>query len=247
MCVPPQPDSNGGIGGSRRTFLVVVGIAVVVAAALVAGSLLLRGGDDDGGNASSTTTAVVDGIPQSGTVLGDPNAKVTLLLYEDVQCPFCKQFTDDLLPAVIDEYVRTGKLKIDYRGVDFLDRGEPADSNRGLRAILAAANQGKAWQMAEGLFANQGEEFSGWLTEDLLDEVAGSIEGLDVEQLKADAQSSEIERQIEGLRGEAGTSGVEGTPWFLIKIGSAEPYEVRPQTFTIEAFRPILDDALASG
>lgn len=247
MHVSPQQESKPSAGGSRRTLLLAVGIAVVVATALVAGSLLLRGGDDGNGSASDTTTGVVDGIPQSGTVLGDPSAKVTLLLYEDVQCPFCKEFTDELLPAVLDEYVRTGKLKIDYRGLDFLDRGGPADSNRGLRAILAAANQGKAWQMAEGLFANQGEEFSGWLTEDLVDEVAESIEGLDVEKMKEDAQSAATEDKIEGLRGEARTSGVGGTPWFLVKIGSAEPYEVRPESFTIEAFRPILDDALASG
>lgn len=247
MHVPPQQESKTSAGGSRRTLLLAVGIAVVVAAALVAGSLLLRGDDDEGGSTSGTTTAVVDGIAQSGTVLGDPNAKVTLLLYEDVQCPFCKQFTDELLPAVIDEYVRTGKVKIDYRGLDFLDRGQPADSNRGLRAILAAARQGKAWQLAEGLFANQGEEFSGWLTEDLLDEVAGSIAGLDVETMKADAQSAAIGEEIEALRQEQLDNRVEGTPWFLIAAGSEEPYEVRPQTLTIEAFRPILEDALASG
>ena len=163
---------------------------------MIVGSLALSGGDDESAPADVITdTSLIDGIPQEGTVLGDPGAKVTLLQYEDLQCPFCRQYTIGLFPMVVDDYVRKGTAKVDFRGIDLL--GE--DSTQALRAVLAAAKQGKAWQMIELFFANQGEEGSGWVTDVLIDELAASIDGLDVEQLKTDADSDEITAEIERL------------------------------------------------
>ena len=39
---------------------------------------------------------------------------------------------------------------------------------------------------------------------------------------------------------------IPGTPWFYVQVGDSEPYEVQPKSLSIEEFRTILDDALAS-
>jgi protein-disulfide isomerase len=240
--MPPVPRPGSKKGGRQvdRTLIVVVAAAVAVVIALVAGSLLLRGGDDETATPPTGDTTTVDGIAQSGTVLGDAAATVTLLQYEDLQCPACLTYQQESFPTVVDEYVRTGKVKIDFRGLEFLG----SDSNQALRAVLAAAEQGKAWQMIELLYANQGEENSGWVTDVLIDELAESI-GLDLDQLHTDMESDEVVQQIEDVAQEAQDRGVGGTPTFMVQVGDDEPYMVNPNPYTDPAqFRPILDDAL---
>ncbi len=240
--MPPVPSQRSKADGRNRGLIAAVAAAVVVVVALVLVSVLLRDGGDTSRGGGAGVTALVDGIPQDGTVLGDPAATVTFLQYEDLQCPFCKEYTEQAFPAIVDEYVRTGKVKVDFRGLEFI--GE--DSTEALRAVLAAAEQNKAWQLIELLYDHQGAENSGWVTDDLLSELARSIDGLDVEQLQADAASAETTVEIEALAAEARGREVGGTPWFFVAIGGAEPYPVQPQPLTDPAaFRPIFDDALA--
>jgi protein-disulfide isomerase len=237
------PAPKSGAGGSNSARLIGVGVAIAVLAALVVGAILLSGGDDEAApNGPATgTTALIDGIPQDGTLLGNPDAEVVLLQYEDIQCPVCKRYTDAGFRTIVEEYVRPGDVRVDFRGLDFL--GD--DSTKALRVALAAARQDRAWQMVELLYANQGDENSGWVTDDLLRELAAQIEGLDADKMFADADSPEITTEIEEVAEEAVARQVQGTPWFFVKIGDAEPYEVQPTSLEGEAFRPILDDALS--
>jgi len=59
--------------------------------------------------------AQLAGIPQRGNTLGDPRAPVTVQFFGDLQCPYCRPFTLEVLPSLIQSYVRPGKLKIAYR------------------------------------------------------------------------------------------------------------------------------------
>ncbi len=239
--VPKPRSRSGDRRGGNRALILAVALGVATAAGLAIASLVLRGGDEQAPIVGTGSTALVDGIPQNGTVLGDAAATVTLLQYEDLQCPYCKLYTDAAFPAIVDEYVRTGKVKVDFRGLEFL--GD--DSNKALRAVLAAAKQNKAWQLIELLYDHQGAENSGWVTDDLVSELAGSIAGLDVGEMQADAASTDTTAEIEALGDEARKREVGGTPWFFVAIGDAEPYPIQPQPRTDPAaFRPIFADAL---
>ncbi len=193
-------------------------VAVAAAAALVVVALFLR---DDGGPAS-VPTPVVDlaGIPQKGTVLGAPEAKVTLIEYADLQCPACRSFTLNVFPAIVDEFVRTGKVKTEFRGFPFIG----SDSLKAQRFVLAAGLQNRLWQLQEALYRNQGRENAGWVTDELLRELAGEIPGLDVGRLFADAESNEVASTAETGLTEAQAAGIPGTPTLFVKIGDAEPY-----------------------
>ena len=118
------------------------------------------------------------------------------------------------------------------------------DSQKALEYVLAAGAQGKLWQMTDALYANQGGENAGWVTDELLEQLAGQL-GLDWEKLQEDAASL-VEQQAASMAAEAEQRQVGGTPWFFVQVGDDEPYHVEPSSFAIEEFRTILDDALAS-
>ena len=85
----------------------------------------------------------IGGIPQNGNTLGSPKAPVTLEYFGDLECPICKEFTLGALPTLIQKYVRTGKLKIEYRNLETATR-EPETFKTQQSAALAAGKQNKA-------------------------------------------------------------------------------------------------------
>lgn len=223
---------------SRTAVAVAFGIAIAAAVALVAVALLSR---NDSSAPPATASPVVDlaGIPQAGVILGNPAAKVTLIEYADQQCPACRLYTEEFFPSLVDEYVRPGKAKTEFRGFPFI--GD--DSIKGLRFLLAAAEQNKLWNLQEALYRNQGGENSGWVTDDLIRRVAGEIPGLDVDQLFADASLPAIEQEAAGAGAAASSAGITGTPTFLIGIGDQQPYLV--SFGALDQMRAALDDALS--
>jgi protein-disulfide isomerase len=232
---PRRPDAR------KRNLLIAAGAAAAVVAALVVVSIVVAGGDDSG---TTTTTsggsaALFDGIPQDGDELGSQSAPVTMIQFEDLQCPICRAYQEDGFPRIVDEYVRPGKVKLRFAGLAFLGQ----DSEKALRYALAAGKQGKLWPYVADLYANQGDENSGWVTDDLLERLAGE-NGLDWSRLQSDAASAEVTQQMNVTSAEAARRQVPGTPTFFVQIGHGEPYVVQPSSLSIDAFRPILDDAL---
>jgi protein-disulfide isomerase len=223
---------------SGRTVVLAFGIAVAAAVALVVVAVLFR---DDSNTPSPTVTPVVDlsGIPQSGRVLGPPDARVTLVEYADPQCPACRLYTEEYFPTVVDDYVRPGRINTEFRGFPFIG----PDSVTAYRFLLAAGAQDKLWDLQEALYRNQGGENDGWVTDDLIRELGSGIAGLDVDRLFTDAASEEVAREAESAEGEAQAAGITGTPTLLLEIGDEQPYVV--QVASVEQLRAALDDALA--
>ena len=91
----------------------------------------------------------------------------------------------------------------------------------------------------------QGEEHSGWLTEELVREVAAEIPGLDVDKLLADAGSAAVQSQVERNLLQFQADGAEGTPTLLIDIVDDDdpPYTIQIG-LDPEALSAALDDAL---
>jgi protein-disulfide isomerase len=118
--VPPAPRHEPSRIAIRPLLTALAG-AVVIAAALVAASLI--GGSAGTSEATSppvSAAAVRDelfrGVPQNGITLGSPKAPVTLVEFADLQCPYCADWARDALPTVVQEYVRTGRVRLVFRG-----------------------------------------------------------------------------------------------------------------------------------
>ncbi len=71
-------------------------------------------------NGLKETTAMLDGIPQQGNALGKKNAPVTMLEYADYRCPFCRDYALNTMSILINDYVRTGKLRLVFNTLTFI-------------------------------------------------------------------------------------------------------------------------------
>jgi protein-disulfide isomerase len=212
------------------------GIAIAAAVALVAVALIGR--DDSSKPATETPVVDLSGIPQDGRTLGAAGANVTLVEWADPQCPACRSYTEEFFPTVVDEYVRPGKARTEFRGFPFI--GD--DSVKAYRFLLAAGEQDKLWDLQEAMYRNQGGENDGWVTDDLIRELAAEIPGLDVDQLFVDAEREGIVAEAEGAEAAAQAAGIAGTPTLQITIGDDEPYDI--QVADVDQLRAALDDAL---
>src|SRR3954470_8183912 len=184
--VPTPPRASR----APRNRLLLLGAAVGIA--LLAGLVIVILGSGGGQAApasalpqASAATAVFDGIQQSGTTIGAASAPVTLAVYADPQCPYCRVWDTQTMPVLVRRFVRPGKLRIEFRGLDFVG----PDSERGLRALLAAGAQHKLFQAAQLLYLYQGTENTGWLSDRFVSSLAASLPGLDVGALRADMRS----------------------------------------------------------
>jgi protein-disulfide isomerase len=215
---------------TRERRLWLLGGAAVLAALIVVVAIVISqgGAEDDEPAAPAQSGApeqaqdVLEGIPQDGVFLGDPDAPATLIEFADLQCPFCAEFATGQLPDVIDQYVRTGDLRLELRLLAFLG----PDSERARQIANAATLQNRLWDFTELFFANQGPENSGYATDAFLLRLARQTPGLDVERLAEDYASPRadaLSRQAERLERRL---GVQGTPSFYLSRGGGEPQQI---------------------
>src|SRR5438552_4839016 len=63
-----------------------------------------------GGNWTDVVNATSEGF-----MMGNPNAKVKLVEIGSLSCPHCKKFEDEGVPALIEKYVKPGKVSWEFR------------------------------------------------------------------------------------------------------------------------------------
>ncbi|HEY6049088.1 MAG TPA: thioredoxin domain-containing protein, partial [Sphingomicrobium sp.] len=64
---------------------------------------------------SGDWTQVVSATPAGAFVMGNPNAKVKLIEYGSLTCPHCRAFDEEGVPALINNYVKTGQVSWEFR------------------------------------------------------------------------------------------------------------------------------------
>jgi protein-disulfide isomerase len=160
-------------------------------------------------------TSLLAGIPQNGNVLGKPTAPVTMQYFGDLECPICRQFTEGALKPLIENDVKAGKLKIEYRNLETATR-EPETFRTQQAAALAAGKQNKAWDYIELFYHQQGQEDSGYVTENYLQELARQVPGLNLTQWTTDRSDPQFTNTITSDAQAANNEGFNGTPSFLI-------------------------------
>jgi protein-disulfide isomerase len=226
----------------RLAQLGIVAAIVVVAVVIIA---IAAGGSSNNHNAPpaqnsaaerqaiATVDGNIGGIPQSGTVLGASGAPVTLVYFGDLQCPFCGEFTRETLPKLIQKYVRTGKLRIEYRSMETATH-ESETFHMQQIAAYAAGKQNKAWYYIELFYNEQGKENSGYVNEAFLQRLARQVPGLNVSKWQTDRSSGELAAQVVTDAQVANNEGLTGTPSFLIGTtgGSLKKFEASSLTET---------------
>lgn len=180
------------------------------------------------------------GIAQNGTVLGSKSAPVELTEFGDLQCPACSLFSTNVLPAIIEKYVRTGKVRLVYVNLPFAG----PDSLRAAQVALAAAQQNRMWQFIELFYANQGPENSGYVTEAFLRRLAQAIPKLDVNRVLEPA-SGEVVAQLNKNLDLGKQYKVANWPSFLITVNGKPPRKL-PTGLGLDKIEGELNAALAN-
>jgi protein-disulfide isomerase len=214
-------------------FLAVLSVATLLA--------IVRPGAGNGTQASPrTVSSEFAGIPEHRTLLGDPKAPATLVEFADLQCPFCAQFARDVLPGLLREWVRPGRLRLDLRLVSLIG----PDSRRAARLAGAAALQNRLWPSAELFFLNQGAENSGYVTPEFLRAIATATPGLDAGKALAARDSVTVTTQLARARRSAEKLGVAATPSFFLLRPGRPPVKIRPTALTAQAVSSAIEEAL---
>jgi protein-disulfide isomerase len=194
---------------SAIAFLALAAIAVLI----VLSQSQSSGGDAGNIAGKADVDGLLHGIPQERLVLGKPGATVTLVEFGDLQCPFCKHYSEEVIPPVIEGAVRRGEAKLDFRNYTIIG---PESIPAGAAAI-AAGKQSRGWNFVEIFYRNQGEEDSGYVTDKFLTAVARAAGVPDISQWNRNRKSKAVLAGVEETTAEAKQLGFTGTPSFAIE------------------------------
>ncbi len=174
--------------------------------------------------------------------LGESTAKVTLVEFSDFECPFCGRYSTQTFSDLINEYVKTGKVKYYFR--DFPLTQIHPKAVKAAEAASCAGDQNKYWEAHDRFFANQKA-----LAPNELEGHAVAM-GLDQAKFKACLDGGKYAEKVKADMAEGTKLGVRGTPTFF--FGYVDPKDpTRMQAHKLlsgaqplAAFKEIIDNLL---
>jgi protein-disulfide isomerase len=211
--------------------VVVAGIVVILIASAGSGEKHIKPGSAEASAATGEITTLLSGIPQHGNVLGRPSAPITLQYFGDLECPVCRAFTVSALPSVIQQWVRGGELKVEYRSLETATR-EPEVFRAQQVAALAAGAQNRLWNFVETFYHEQGEEDTGYVTESFIQGIAKQVPGLNLPAWTSARDEPALSNLVASDEQTANGEGLDGTPAFLLGRSGSPLTRLEPSTFT---------------
>ncbi len=242
----PSSGGGGGNGVMSGPFMLIVG-AVVVALGIVLAIVILTGGS------GGTSSEQVDKLDQAsanlpldlvdGAKVGSEDAPVKVTVFEDFQCRFCLDFTADQEGEVIEQFVKSGELQLEYRHLPL----QGAESFAAALASQCAADQNMFWQYHNRLFRIQAENNHstapranvGRFTTESLKDIAADL-GLDTAEFNSCFDNQDHLDTITDHERTARSFGISGTPGFLV---NGQPLGTGAPT-SIDAWRDLIDEVV---
>jgi protein-disulfide isomerase len=213
---------------------ILAAVLVVVVATVAISSAGGRATATTGGrlNGAAVSASLFAGIPQHGTILGNANAPVRLVEFADLQCPYCDEYSVQALPALVRDYVRTGKVSMQFENLSFIGPGSVSAG----RAAAAAAQQNRLWNFIDLMYLNQGEENSGYVTPSYLRHLLDAVPGLNVPAALGASAAPSAAAALTRANTVATQDGVNATPSFLIGVAGGPLRQLQPPNLTSAPF-----------
>ncbi len=207
------------------------------AVVVIGGFMLMKGGD--GGTAGTVTGNVVDAGTQPSVVkasidddavLGNENAKITIIEFSDYQCPFCRKFWTETLPQLKSTYIDTGKVKLVFRDLPLASLHPMAQASaEAAECVREKGGDSAYFKFHDKLFEEQNIIDSGnkagpvtrtaTYTNDDLKKWAKAV-GYDISSC---LDSGKYKSEVAKDSADASAAGIQGTPGFVImKSGDKE-------------------------
>jgi protein-disulfide isomerase len=204
----------------RRTILIITSV-VAALVVLVGAGIVVQMARQESERAAGTTPPA--NLRNGAFVVGKDTAPVTLTIYSDYLCPFCKVQHDNNL-AQTEAWIAEGTAKVEYRMVAFLDQASTDEySSRALNAAAAVLNSAPDAfpKFHNALYAEQPAEGGPGLSDDRLVELA-----VEAGAPKDPVQQAVTKRSYWGwtasVTEQASKDGVSGTPTVLVNGSQVE-------------------------
>jgi len=178
---------------------------------------------------------------QAGSPLqGNPAAPITIVEFGDFQCEFCDRFAKVTEPRINATYIQTGKANMIFK--NFVTHGP--DSLTAAMAAQCTNDQGKFWNFYSILYKNQGEENSGWANTNNMKKFASQVPGLNIQKFNSCLDSSKYKSFVAKDNTLAISSGLQGTPSFVIEKKDGSSRETLLGAYPFPSFQAVLDKKL---
>ena len=214
---------------TRRVAL-VAGIIVVLGAIVAAGAWYSSGGSGDTPAAAGTPTVKAG---EASLLMGDPTAPVKVVIYEDFQCPYCREL-ESSTRTFLRENADKGKVYVEYQPINLLKQFPySARALNAWAAVLHHASPDAALRLHDLLYDHQPyEQDSGKVTDS---QVAGWVKeaGGDNAAVR-DAMSSQDAAFFATVDRLMGSEGIEGTPTVVVNGEKLPAASVPDMVSTIE-------------
>jgi protein-disulfide isomerase len=210
-------------------------MGVLVMLTLLAGVWQLRSKDPEPTPATGDATGAQDALLDARTV-GDPSAPVTVYEVSDFQCPYCRQFWELTLPALKEEYIATGQIRLIFINLPLASIHPNAPAAH--EFAMCSARQGLFWPVHDLLFQTQAD----WKGLDDLAPFFMSLAdsaGVDRNVLTQCLTTGAMRPVVRADLMMASQGGINSTPTFVIEgaaLRGAAP---------IEQWRLVLDSIIA--
>lgn len=167
-------------------------------------------------------------------ILGNKDAKVTIVEFADFRCPFCERLYNDVFTNLKKDYIDTGKVQFYFRHYAFLGQ----QSTWAAEAAECANEQDKFWAYHNYLYEHQADEsnLDAYAKSKLID-IASSL-GLNTDQFSQCLNDDKYSKKVADDLADGQKYGVTGTPTLYVNgtpVVGAQPYT---------AFKTLIDEEL---
>lgn len=233
-------DTNEKAGASNFFEKYGTALAVLVGALIIGGAFAFgQGGTGTPKTPEPVAVDIKDVKTDNSPYIGDKNAPVTIAVWFDYQCPFCKQLELGALTEINEAYVASGKVRVVFKDFQFL--GPDSDTAALYSRAVWDAYPDLWYGWYRAMAEHQDDEHAGFGDEASITEMTKGITGIDTDRIASLMKDKKAEYQaaIDADRQEGVAFGVNGTPGVIVGttlLGGAQPFS---------AFKPLIEAELA--
>lgn len=172
--------------------------------------------------------------PMAPPVAGDPDADVTVAVFEDYACPHCGTYSIEVFPQLASDYLESGEIRYEFHDFPLpVDEQVSWEAATAARAVQAAAGDQAFFEYSERLFANQDS-----LDRSTYESLTEGL-GVDGATVREAASNRRYDETIEADKQGGLDRGVQGTPTVFVDGDPVEWQEIayEPVREAIEAAR----------
>ncbi len=216
-------------------------ISIVIAGLIIGGVIFYTHRNNPNGNeaavGSNQEFTGPRAIANEDHLLGNPDAGLTLIVFTDLECPWCKKF-HQVIRQIIEDYAKTGKLKIVFRHfpLDSIHKKAEKEAEASECAGTLGGND-KFWEYVNKVF--EITPSSDGLDPAQLPKIAQNI-GLDINKFTECLNSGKFKDRVQADYQDAANAGANGTPFSVLINSAGEKFPLNG-FLTYQQLKAVLD------